>query len=172
VTLRAFLGDVKGEPPHKSKQWMVLADCWSCALTADPGLAADATRFYLLQASSSSLSRLSLELSLALSHAFLSVSLSPLSLPHTHHTHTNTYAHTLTNQHSSHRQCRRNDATELAHADMTTLPKVYTICTALSLIPTVNGNTVRSFSAHGHQSAAKGSSTTVSRSGIRLILTF
>jgi hypothetical protein len=88
------------------------------------------------------------------------------------HTHHNTYARTLTNQHGSHRQCRRNDATELAHADMTTLPKVDTICTALSVIPTVNGNTVRSFSAHGHQSAAKGSSTTVSRSDIRLILTF
>jgi hypothetical protein len=46
------------------------------------------------------------------------------------HTHTNTYARTLRNQHGSHRQCRRNDATELAHADMTTLPKVDTICTA------------------------------------------
>ena len=52
---------------------------------------------------------------------------------------------------------------------MTTLPKVDTNCTALSLIPTVNGNTVRSFSTHGQQSAAKGSSTTVSRSDIRLI---
>jgi hypothetical protein len=40
----------------------------------------------------------------------------------------------------------------------TTLPKVDTICTAPPLIPTVNGNTVRSFSTHGHQSAAKGSS--------------
>jgi hypothetical protein len=59
-----------------------------------------------------------------------------------------------------------------ARADMTTLPAVDTICTAPSLIPTVNGNTVRSFSTHGHQSAAKGSSTTVSRSDIRLILTF
>ena len=29
---------------------------------------------------------------------------------------------------------------------------------ALSLIPTVNGNTVRSFSTHGHQSATNGSS--------------
>ena len=29
---------------------------------------------------------------------------------------------TLT-QRGSHRQCRRNDATELAHADMTTLPQ-------------------------------------------------
>jgi hypothetical protein len=38
-----------------------------------------------------------------------------------------------------------------------------------SLIPTVNGNTVRSFSTHGHQSAAQGSPTTVSRSDIRLI---
>jgi hypothetical protein len=56
-----------------------------------------------------------------------------------------------------------------ARADMTTLPKVDTICTAPSLIPTVNGNTVRSFSTHGHQSAAKGISTTVSRSDIRLI---
>jgi hypothetical protein len=36
-------------------------------------------------------------------------------------------------------------------------------------IPTVNGNTVRSFSTHGQQSAAKGSSTAVSRSDIRLI---
>jgi hypothetical protein len=70
---------------------------------------------------------------------------------------------------SASRQCRRNDATELAHADMTTLPKVDTICTALSLMPTVHVNTVRSFSTHGHQSAAKGSSTTVSRSDIRLI---
>jgi hypothetical protein len=58
---------------------------------------------------------------------------------------------------------------ELAHADMTTLPKVDTSCTA-PLIPTVNGNTVRSFSTHGHQSAAKGSSTTVSRSDIRFNL--
>jgi hypothetical protein len=38
-----------------------------------------------------------------------------------------------------------------------------------SLIPTVNGNTVRSFSTHGQLSAAQGSSTTVSRSDIRLI---
>jgi hypothetical protein len=38
-----------------------------------------------------------------------------------------------------------------------------------SLISTVNGNTVRSISTHGQQSAAKGSSTTVSRSDIRLI---
>jgi hypothetical protein len=85
---------------------------------------------------------------------------------------TSTYARTLTNQHGSHWQRRRNDATELAHADMTTLPKVDTSCTALSLMPTVNGNTVRSFSTHGHQSAAKGSSSTVSRSDIRLISTF
>jgi hypothetical protein len=47
----------------------------------------------------------------------------------------------VTNQHGSHRQRQRNDATELAHADMTTLPKVGTSCTALSLMPTVNGNT-------------------------------
>jgi hypothetical protein len=46
---------------------------------------------------------------------------------------------------------------------------VDTNCTAPSLIPTVNGNTVRSFSTHGQQSAAKGSSTTVSRSDTRLI---
>jgi hypothetical protein len=51
-----------------------------------------------------------------------------------------------------------------AHADMPTLPKLDTNCTAPSLIPTVNGNTVRSFSTQGHQSAAKGSSTTASRS--------
>jgi hypothetical protein len=49
---------------------------------------------------------------------------------------------------------------ELAHADMTTLPKVDTSCTTPSLIPTVNGNTARSFSTHGQLSAAKGSSTT------------
>jgi hypothetical protein len=54
-------------------------------------------------------------------------------------------------------------------AEMTTLPKVDTNCTAPSRIPTVNGNTVRSFSTHGHQSAAKGSLTTVSRSDIRII---
>jgi hypothetical protein len=41
--------------------------------------------------------------------------------------------------------------------------------TAPSLVPTVNGYTVRSFSTHGQQSAAKGSSTTVSRSDLRLI---
>ena len=44
-----------------------------------------------------------------------------------------------------------------------------TNCTTPSLIPTGNGNTVRSFSTHGQQSAAKGSSTAVSRSDIRLI---
>jgi hypothetical protein len=36
---------------------------------------------------------------------------------------------------------RRNDATELAHADMTTLPKVDTNCTAPSLMPTIIGST-------------------------------
>jgi hypothetical protein len=35
-----------------------------------------------------------------------------------------------------------------------------TNCAALPLIPTVNGYTVRSFSTHGQQSAAKGSSAT------------
>jgi hypothetical protein len=38
--------------------------------------------------------------------------------------------------------------------------------------PLFNGNTVRSFSKHGQLSAAQGSSTTVSRSGIRLIQHF
>jgi hypothetical protein len=52
-------------------------------------------------------------------------------------------------------------------SSLTTLPKVAP--TAPSLIPTLYGNTVRSFSTHGQQSAAKGSSTTVSRSDIRLI---
>jgi hypothetical protein len=42
-------------------------------------------------------------------------------------------------------------------------PRVNTICTALSLTPTVNGNTVRSFPTHGQLSAAQGSSTNVSR---------
>jgi hypothetical protein len=54
-------------------------------------------------------------------------------------------------------------ACSLKPADMTALPKVDTICTAPSLIPTVTGNTVRSFSTHGQQSAAKGSSNTASR---------
>jgi hypothetical protein len=55
---------------------------------------------------------------------------------------------------------------------VTALPKVDTNCNAPSLIPTVNGNTVRSFSTHGQQSAAQGSSATVSRSDIRLIQYF
>jgi hypothetical protein len=44
--------------------------------------------------------------------------------------------------------------------------------TAPSLIPTVNGNTVRSFPTHRQQPAAQGSSTNVSRSDIRLIQHF
>jgi hypothetical protein len=40
------------------------------------------------------------------------------------------------------------------------VPKVDTMCTALSLMPTVIGNMVRGFSTHGHLSAAKGSSST------------
>jgi hypothetical protein len=50
---------------------------------------------------------------------------------------------------------------------MTALLKMDTNCTTLSLIPTVIENTVCSFSTHGQQSAAKGSSTAVSRSHIR-----
>jgi hypothetical protein len=53
-----------------------------------------------------------------------------------------------------------------AHAEVTALPNVDTKCTAPSLIPTVNGNTVRSSSTHGQQSAAQGSSTAASRSDI------
>jgi hypothetical protein len=56
-----------------------------------------------------------------------------------------------------------------ARAEVMTLPKVDTNCSAPSLIPTVNGNTARSFSTRGQRSAAQGSSTTVSRSDIRLI---
>jgi hypothetical protein len=48
-------------------------------------------------------------------------------------------------------------------------PAQHQLHTTPSLIPTVDGNTVRSFSTYGHQSAAQGSSTTVSRSDIRLI---
>jgi hypothetical protein len=55
---------------------------------------------------------------------------------------------------------------------MTTLPKVDTNCTTPSLMPTLNGNSVLSFSTHGQQSAAKGSLTTVSRSDIRLLQYF
>jgi hypothetical protein len=47
--------------------------------------------------------------------------------------------------------------------------QVDTNCIAPSLIPTSNGNTVRSFSTHGRQSAAQASSTTVSRSDVRSI---
>jgi hypothetical protein len=49
------------------------------------------------------------------------------------------------------------------------LPTLGTKRTTPPLIPTVDGNTVRSFSTHGQQSAAKGSSTAASRSDIRLI---
>jgi hypothetical protein len=60
-----------------------------------------------------------------------------------------------------------------AHAEMTALPKGDTNWTTPSLIPTVTGNTVRSFSTHGQQSAAKGSSTTcLLRSDIRFNSTF
>ena len=59
----------------------------------------------------------------------------------------------------------------ISRPKVTTLPKVDTNCTAPSLIPTVNGNTVPSFSTHGHQSAAKGSPTTVSRSDITFLNT-
>jgi hypothetical protein len=54
-------------------------------------------------------------------------------------------------------------------AEVTALPNMDTKCTTPSLIPTVNGNTVRSFSTHGQLSAAQGSSATVARSDIRLI---
>jgi hypothetical protein len=71
-------------------------------------------------------------------------------------------------------RARRVPAAHEAHVDPQggpphTLPPVNTNCTAPSLVPTVNGNTVRSCSTHGQQSAAKGNSTTVSRSAIRLI---
>jgi hypothetical protein len=56
-----------------------------------------------------------------------------------------------------------------AQGEMTALLEVDTKCTTPSLIPTVDGNTVRSFSTHGQQPAAKGSLTVVSRSDIRLI---
>ena len=48
--------------------------------------------------------------------------------------------------------------------------KVDTSCTALSLITSLNDNTVRNFPTHGQQSAAKGSSTVSgSQLDIRLI---
>jgi hypothetical protein len=40
-------------------------------------------------------------------------------------------------------------------AELTALLKMDTKCTTPSPIPTVNGNTVRSFSTHGQQSAAQ-----------------
>jgi hypothetical protein len=46
-------------------------------------------------------------------------------------------------------------------------PRSHEMQHTVSLIPTVNANTVRSFSSHGQQSAANGSSTTVSRSDTR-----
>ena len=63
--------------------------------------------------------------------------------PHTAkptHTHQHICTH-VDNQHGSHWQRRRNDATELAHADMTALPKMDTNCTALSRMPAIIGNT-------------------------------
>ena len=47
--------------------------------------------------------------------------------------------------------------------------KMDTDCTALSLIPTVNGNTVRSFNYARTTVRSQGGSSTVSRSDIRLI---
>jgi hypothetical protein len=57
-------------------------------------------------------------------------------------------------------------STNGAHAptELTTLPKVETSCTILSLIPTVNGNTVRSFYYARTTVRGQGSSTTVPRS--------
>ena len=59
-------------------------------------------------------------------------------------------------------QATRPPPYELVRAPTPSPP--YTNCTALSLITSrfFNGNTVRSFSTHGQQSAAKGSSTAVS----------
>jgi hypothetical protein len=76
-----------------------------------------------------------------------------------------------TNQHGSHRQCRRNDATELARADMTTLPKVDTSCTTLSLMPTVIDKTFAASLRTDISPQRKEARTHVSRS-IRLIFTF
>jgi hypothetical protein len=63
-----------------------------------------------------------------------------------------------------------------ARAEMTALPQGDTKRTTPFLIPTgtgtCTGTTVRSFSTHGQQSAAQGSSTPVSRSDIRLIQHF
>jgi hypothetical protein len=88
--------------------------------------------------------------------ARLASTVATLRNPHAHKR-TNANAHTLT---------------RAARAEMTTLLKVDTKCTAPSLVPTVNGNKVRSLSTHGHLSAAQGSSTNVSRSDIRLIQHF
>jgi hypothetical protein len=52
-------------------------------------------------------------------------------------------------------------------AEVTAPLKVGTKCTTPSLIPTVNGNTVRNFPTHGQLSAAQGSPTTVSAFDIR-----
>jgi hypothetical protein len=61
---------------------------------------------------------------------------------------------------SSHWQRRRNDATELAHADMTALPKTDTNYTALSLIPTITGNTFAASLRTDTCPQRKGSSST------------
>jgi hypothetical protein len=50
-----------------------------------------------------------------------------------------------------------------------TLMSQHQLHRTVSLIPTVNDTTFRSFSTHGQQSAARGNLTTVSRSDIRLI---
>jgi hypothetical protein len=87
------------------------------------------------------------------------------------HTHAPTHTHTHVDESNKVATGNANVMMLLsaARAELTTLLKVDTKCTTLSLTPTVNGNTVRSFSTHGQQSAAQGSSTTVSRSDIRLI---
>jgi hypothetical protein len=98
--------------------------------------------------------------------------MSLLTLQNAHartHTRTDTNAHTLTSQHGATGDADTMTLPSSARAEMTALLKVDTSCTAPSLIPTVNGDKVRSFSTHGKQPAAKGSSTTVSRFDIRLI---
>jgi hypothetical protein len=72
-------------------------------------------------------------------------------------------------------RCAYNDATELAHADMTTLPKKDTNCTALSLMPAIIGILVvtRSQLLYARTSVRSEKKARPRLTlGIRLILTF
>jgi hypothetical protein len=71
-------------------------------------------------------------------------------------THTHHYRYTLTSQLGLPGSAATMMQPSRALAELTTPPKTGTNCTTPSLIPTVTGNTVHSFSTHGQLSAAQG----------------